>query len=225
MTQITKEAIEALAQEIRRVDGSNTLGAGALAEALIPFLSTLPIAVEGKVKALEWTPAAFHTLYGLIIRIAKTPFGVYKILKGTQNRYEVYFGDAPYSGSMDDEDQAKAWAQSDYETRILSALVSSPGKDGGQEEEAVGYTRPEYIDALRSGEVTAITGKPFPDCVPLYTRPQPASTALVERLTKALGEIAAYEPVKPSDNPLAWRFIQQARSALSSSSTSREPQC
>lgn len=45
---ISKEAIDvdALAQEIRRVDGNHSLGAGALAEALIPFLSTLPIAVE-----------------------------------------------------------------------------------------------------------------------------------------------------------------------------------
>jgi hypothetical protein len=33
--------VDALAQEIRRVDGSNDLGAGALAEALMPFLSTL----------------------------------------------------------------------------------------------------------------------------------------------------------------------------------------
>lgn len=32
--------IDALAQEIRRVDGNHTLGAGALAEALMPFLST-----------------------------------------------------------------------------------------------------------------------------------------------------------------------------------------
>ena len=32
--------VDALAQEIRRVDGSNTLGAGALAEALMPFLAS-----------------------------------------------------------------------------------------------------------------------------------------------------------------------------------------
>ena len=74
------------------------------------------------VKGLEWVPSAFDTQYGLIIRIAKTPFGPYKILKGTQGRYEVYFGNAPYSGSMDGEDQAKAWAQSDYEARVRSAL-------------------------------------------------------------------------------------------------------
>lgn len=30
--------VDALAQEIRRVDGSNSLGAGALAEALMPFI-------------------------------------------------------------------------------------------------------------------------------------------------------------------------------------------
>ncbi len=33
--------IDALAQEIRRVDGSNQLGAGALAEALVPFIAAL----------------------------------------------------------------------------------------------------------------------------------------------------------------------------------------
>lgn len=32
------EAIDFLAQEIRRVDGNHTLGAGALAEALMPFI-------------------------------------------------------------------------------------------------------------------------------------------------------------------------------------------
>jgi hypothetical protein len=31
--------VDALAQEIRRVDGSNSLGAGALAEALMPFIA------------------------------------------------------------------------------------------------------------------------------------------------------------------------------------------
>ena len=48
--------VDALAQEIRRVDGNHSLGAGALAEALMPFLSaalseqTLPV----RVQALEW---------------------------------------------------------------------------------------------------------------------------------------------------------------------------
>ena len=43
--------VDALAQEIRRVDGSNSLGAGALAEALMPFLSrpTLPREGQGEV--------------------------------------------------------------------------------------------------------------------------------------------------------------------------------
>lgn len=41
-------------------------------------------------------------------------------------------------------DAAKAAAQTDYETRIFSALISSPGKDGGQEVDAVS----DAIDAL-----------------------------------------------------------------------------
>ena len=38
------EVIAALAQEIRRVDGDHTLGAAALAEALMPFIASLPAA-------------------------------------------------------------------------------------------------------------------------------------------------------------------------------------
>lgn len=38
--------VDALAQEIRRVDGNHTLGAGALAEALIPFLRTVHTSKE-----------------------------------------------------------------------------------------------------------------------------------------------------------------------------------
>lgn len=37
--QIPEDFIDSLAQEIRRVDGNHSLGTGALAEALMPFLS------------------------------------------------------------------------------------------------------------------------------------------------------------------------------------------
>ena len=48
LTPIGKPALEvdALAQEIRRVDGNHSLGAGALAEALIPFLRTVDTTKE-----------------------------------------------------------------------------------------------------------------------------------------------------------------------------------
>lgn len=45
--------VDDLAQEIRRVDGSNSLGAGALAEALMPFLTTEPAAPEGRREAMR----------------------------------------------------------------------------------------------------------------------------------------------------------------------------
>ena len=44
--------VDALAQEIRRVDGGNNLGAGALAEALMPFLQARSSDAE-LVEALE----------------------------------------------------------------------------------------------------------------------------------------------------------------------------
>jgi hypothetical protein len=47
--------VDALAQEIRRVDGSKSLGAGALAEALMPFVSRAPSPspAPGVVEALD----------------------------------------------------------------------------------------------------------------------------------------------------------------------------
>lgn len=45
--------VDALAQEIRRVDGSHSLGAGALAEALMPFLlASAPAPASGRVDAV-----------------------------------------------------------------------------------------------------------------------------------------------------------------------------
>lgn len=41
-------SVDDLAQEIRRVDGNHDLGAGALAEALMPFLSARPLALGGQ---------------------------------------------------------------------------------------------------------------------------------------------------------------------------------
>lgn len=59
MTQTTSKrdeavlSVDALAQEIRRVDGSHSLGAGALAEALMPFLLTsAPAPASGRVDAV-----------------------------------------------------------------------------------------------------------------------------------------------------------------------------
>ena len=129
---VTKEMIEAMKQALVKYSVLMPIDA-ALSDALSAALSRSAEAGKPVVKGLEWVPSAFDTQYGLIIRIAKTPFGPYKILKGTQGRYEVYFGNAPYSGSMDDEDQAKSWAYSDYEARILSAL-STPA-----DIEPVGY--------------------------------------------------------------------------------------
>ncbi len=49
MTDERDALVDQLAQEIRRVDGSHSLGAGALAEALMPFVAALaaPVGREG----------------------------------------------------------------------------------------------------------------------------------------------------------------------------------
>ena len=135
-------------------------------------LSTLPIAGEGKVKALEWReepiPPAWESL-------ASTGVGVYCIPHG-RDRFCLRFRDTIVLGDFPTLDEAKAAAQADYETRILSALISSPGKDGGQEVEAVGCP----------GDKCEHFWEEAPCCN--GWRPQPASTALVERLQQLYDE-------------------------------------
>lgn len=50
------EGIDSLAQEIRRVDGAHSLGAGALSEALQPWLA----ARDREVAAKAWDEGARH---------------------------------------------------------------------------------------------------------------------------------------------------------------------
>ncbi|MGF6157819.1 hypothetical protein M2267_003078 [Ensifer sp. KUDG1] len=119
MNQITKEAIEAAADAYWGRDvlhGSTALDQMRIAlEAALPFL---PIAVEGKVKALEWVEGA----PGTYTEIAESPFGHYSVweINGTACWSPWKAG----SGSIVDGGLAgaKAAAQSDYQTRILSAL-------------------------------------------------------------------------------------------------------
>ncbi len=169
------------------------------------FLTTLPIAVEGRVKALEWVkhPAAEAWR-------ADTMLGTYQVWVGslaTGWQFDGFIGERINEKSTDAV-FAKAAAQTDYETRILSALISSPGKDGGQE---VGAVKPlaavdvykvlkswsdhgsldiDHLSAI-SREVAALA-RPQPSSTALVEAPSPQSTvdadadAVIERLTKAL---------------------------------------
>jgi hypothetical protein len=49
--------VDDLAQEIRRVDGNHNLGAGALAEALMPFLAARPVSHGEGFSALQASPS------------------------------------------------------------------------------------------------------------------------------------------------------------------------
>ncbi len=55
MTDKRNALVDQLAQEIRRVDGSHSLGAGALAEALMPFVAALA-ALAAPVEREGWKP-------------------------------------------------------------------------------------------------------------------------------------------------------------------------
>lgn len=155
MTQITKEAIEAAALAMARddvagngviPDPSSYRGAARTAiEAALPFL---PIAVEGKVKPLDWEGSGWN--------VADTVAGRYVVRPCLATNFDgQWLMRSPEKETSDrypSEAEAKRAAQAHYETRILSALISSPGKDGGQEVEAVEGEYPSeaaYADWLK----------------------------------------------------------------------------
>lgn len=118
--------VDALAQEIRRVDGNHTMGAGQLAEAIAAYLSAAksePVAV----KALEWRDHRGHTFPDTWT--AKTPCGIYEIEERSASDSPAYVATGPLHVFIADKDSlgdAKAAAQADYESRIRSALASEP---------------------------------------------------------------------------------------------------
>lgn len=132
-----KITVDTLAQEIRRVDGNHSLGAGALAEALMPFLAALAAQTQQgvEVKKLEWRDGFAHTAFGLYYYIDPTEDGfILEKHEGASTSKSLY----PYGK------EAKAAAQSDYETRIRSALVDVPAV----ESEPVAYPIRVVNDAV-----------------------------------------------------------------------------
>jgi len=120
--------VDALAQEIRRVDGNHSLGAGALAEALMPLitaaLSDQDRAVE--VKGLTWVEDWGGSLDDIPEWRARTPWGslsasVAGCRDASGNRYECHC-DVP----TDLKERLITEATAHYEAKIRSALVDVP---------------------------------------------------------------------------------------------------
>lgn len=117
--------VDDLAQEIRRVDGNHSLGAGALAEALTPFLAQY---VDGQplklaIKPLEWietSPGIFHAFCGL------EGLDRYSIVSSSSRATWRFGTDDWQEAPAPTLEAAKAAAQSDYERRMSRALAFAP---------------------------------------------------------------------------------------------------
>lgn len=120
-------AVDDLAQKIRLVDGENSLGAGELAEALMPFVQA-DAGTGVRVKLLEWE--AYQSATG---SKAYSTLGLYEVMHfdgwGWRASPEHFLWHETSS-----EDEAKAAAQADYEQRILSAIEPSPISEPTEEE-------------------------------------------------------------------------------------------
>lgn len=136
-------------------------------------LSTLPIAVEGKVKALEWEDCGEEMGH-----CADTVVGRYWV-ELVHAAYQVRFITMQFENPYFEKiasglglENAKAAAQSDYESRILLTLVSSPGKDGGKEveERPVGYGHAPEMQSGKGGFWVSWEESNSYD-TPVYARP------------------------------------------------------
>lgn len=121
--------VDKLAQEIRRVDGNHDKGAGALAEALMPFLTAALSHADHwgvKVAALEWEKRGY-SLHARDQFYAHTIVGTYAITDLTNLGWFEWLnksgGTVGKAGTLE---AAKRAAQSDYEARILAALTQAP---------------------------------------------------------------------------------------------------
>lgn len=117
---ITDEMKVAAVKAYTEVDGK--CRPAAMQKALEAALSTLPIAGEGKVKALEWGKTSYgnpeaHCIAGAYRLNRSGDGGWYVSVKSEVLR------DTDGRSNFATLDKAKAAAQSDFETRILSALV------------------------------------------------------------------------------------------------------
>lgn len=84
--------VDELAQEIRRVDGNHDLGAGALAEALMPFLAALSAPVSEPVAEAGEMPGSNGGFTMATFRAVDVPVGT-----------KLYTHPAPATGSLDRE--------------------------------------------------------------------------------------------------------------------------
>ncbi len=114
--------VDELANEIRRVDGNHDKGAGALAEALMPFL-TAALAPQVKVRDLVWNYGGEGTGYYAHAEV---------ICKGYSIGSEEGKYWANWDASIppfDNLEAAKSAAQADYTARIMSALDAPQVKE------------------------------------------------------------------------------------------------
>ena len=127
------DEIDALAQEIRRVDGENSLGAGALAEALQPFLTELPHRREAEaayvsVREMKLSPGADgepRSDFFVSIKVGDREVTPHMFRERFKSEYHVALYDWLLNGG--DEPELMAFSENEWPARKLGPeLAASP---------------------------------------------------------------------------------------------------
>lgn len=95
------------------------------------------------IKALEWEACFERSGYGPFVAKAQAYLGVLKIMKGSQGKFEVYYGGTPISGAYNSEDDAKDYAQ-EYFDRMVRACLT----DSSSLAEQLGFVRKSGLRSL-----------------------------------------------------------------------------
>lgn len=127
------DEIDALAQEIRRVDGENRLGAGALAEALQPFLTELQHRREAEaayvsVREMKLSPGADgepRSDFFVSIKVGDREVTPHMFRERFKSEYHVALYDWLLNGG--DEPELMAFSENEWPARKLGPeLAASP---------------------------------------------------------------------------------------------------
>ena len=105
-----KLSVDALAQEIRRVDGNHSLGAGDLADALMPFITSI-LDAEGDGGAVAWLHEviADDGIADLALSFEPDSFPFADVAGYQSIKHSPLYTHPARSGVVSDEDVEGAW--------------------------------------------------------------------------------------------------------------------
>jgi Lar family restriction alleviation protein len=184
-----------------QVNGAASVEPVSMRNASIPiYLASRTRNAEVGVRKLPWIEAALVHRFGLIVRVAPSSIGEYRVVKGSQGLFDGFIDSGQVTGSYRTIEAAQEALQADFDTRIRSALAITEPERAGETAtfDALIAAYQRGIEWGReNGSTPAEAAKAAYDYADKMTSPlasPPAQEAVTDALREARDAIASLEP-------------------------------